>query len=443
MLHTVCYLELKVPLKRLPQDRLEGESFSFLENFFNEHNWEFARQARDKSGIDAELEVVSGVKRSGKFLKCQIKAGRSYVSSESEDEIRIRVQRKYLEHWRDGNFSVLLFYYDPTSKRAWWKAIREYLKAEPGTLRGVSKDCIVRLRKEEDLLVPESLASLGLVADHKFDYMKIACEPSQTEVMWSNWFEVKSFPREVWYAPTIYMARGTIAPSLKGLFAFTVNAEMLFSFLDLSSADCELREYCKSGEARPIPIEQVDKNILKELLNRTIDVFGRLKGLVGPRNRLYFPPDVLKDQASNVYPYVSLKGRQEVRTKIYIQRSDGVTEYKHHAVGLSFVEHERRWYMQIDPEWYFTYPYLRQISPREIGARITSEKADTQNKEFLYLLHFWRQYLSSGSESIVMQCSSVSGSPRIVVDSRPVPFVANFRLFNDYFGERGVRLEES
>ncbi len=432
-----------MPLKRLPQDRLEGESFSFLESFFNEQNWEFARQTRDKSGIDAELEVVSGVKRSGKFLKCQIKAGRSYVSSESEEEIRIRVQRKYLEHWRDGNFSVLLFFYDPTSKRAWWKAIKEYLKAEPGTLRGVSKDCIVRLRKEEDLLVPESLASLRLVADRRFDYTKIACESSQTEVMWSNWFEVKSFPRAVWCAPTIYMTRGAIAPSLKELFAFTVNGEVLFSLFDLSSSDCELGNYCRSAEARPIPIEQVEKNVFRELLNGAIDVFGRLKGLVGPRTRLYFPPDVLKDQASNIYAYVSLKGRQETRTKIYIQRRDGITEYRHHAVGLSFVEHEGRWYLQIDPEWYFTYPYLRQISRSELGARITSEKADTQNKDFLYLLHFWRQYLSSGSESIVVPSSSVGGAAPIVVDSTPVAFVANFRLFNDYFGERGVRVEES
>ena len=432
-----------MPLKRLPQDRLEGESFTFLESFFNEHNWEFSRQARDKSGIDAELEVVSGVKRSGKFLKCQLKAGRSYVTSESEDEIRIRVQRKYLEHWRDGNFSVLLFFYDPTTKRAWWKAIREYLKAEPSTLRGISKDCIVRFRKEEDLLVPESLTPLRQVADRRFDYARIVCESSQTEVLWSNWFPVSSFPESVWCAPTSYETRGAIAPSLKELVAFAISQGMLFSFSDLSSAACELGTYCNSNEARSISIDQIERNICKELLNGIIDTFVRLKGLVGPRTRLYFPPEVLKDQTSNIFAYVSLKGRQESRAKIYIQRRDGITEYKHHAVGLSFVEHDRHWYLQVDPEWYFTYPYLRRISRPEIGARITSEKADTQNKEFLYLLHFWRQYLSNGSESIVMPCSSVGGAPRLVVDSTPLPFVANFRLFNDYFGERGVRVEES
>lgn len=431
-----------MPLKRLPQDKLEEESFIFLQRFFNAQNWEFARQARDKSGIDAEIEIVAGVQRSGKFLKAQIKAGRSYLSSESEEEIRVRVQRKYLEHWREGNFPVILFFYDPVTRQAWWKAIREYLKAEPGTLRGLGKDSIIRFRREEDLLVPDSLATLRLVADRKFDYAKITCEPNQAELLWSTWFKVESFPEGIWCAPTSYTSRSTIIPNLKELYAFTVKDGSLFTLSRLSSGDCELARFCDAAKARLVTIEDIDRLAFKELLNQAIDIFTRLKGLEGPRYRSCFPPEVLKDQTTNTYDYVSLKGRTESRTKIYIQKQGGLTEYKHHAVGLSFVEHSGEWYLQIDPEWRFSYPYLRRISKREAGARITSEKADTQNKEFLYLLHFWRQFLSGGSESILVPCSSLTDAGQIRVDSKPVTFVASFRLFNDYFGQRGIRATE-
>jgi hypothetical protein len=429
-------------LKRLPTDKLEEESLIFLQKFFNDHNWEFARQARDKSGIDAEIEIVAGIKRSAKFLKCQIKAGKSYVSSESESEIRVRVQRKYVDHWNGGNFPVILIFYDPTVKQAWWKAIKEYFKVQSGSVKGVSKDCIVRFRREEDLLTAEALELLKSVADRKFDYETIRCEPNQTELLWSTWFPVTKFPERVWFAATEYSARGAIVSELKERYSFTVRAGYLWSLSNLTSENCELAKYCKAQEAQECPIERADSQVLKELLNSSVDVFAALKGLVGPRHRLYFPPAVLKEQATNTYSFLSLKGRQESRTKIYIQQRDGTTEYKHHAVGLSFIEHDGHWYLTIDPEWHFSYPYKFRVSRQELGARITSEKADTQNKDFLYLLHFWRQFLSAGSDVISIPSDSTQASTALEVSASPLHSVGRFRLFNDYVGPKGITLED-
>jgi hypothetical protein len=134
-----------------------------------------------------------------------------------------------------------------------------------------------------------------------------------------------------------------------------------------------------------------------------------------------------------------LKGRSEERTKIYIQRAaDRRTEYKHHAVHLAFTKHNQEWYLQIEPDWYFTYPYGPRLTRRELGARITVEKAGTFNKEYLYLLHFWRQFLSDCSDTITLSCSSIDDGSRILVHSRPEEFVSSWRLFNDYVGPKDV-----
>jgi len=87
-------------LKRLPQDQVEDESIAAVTKFFNANKWEFNRQSRDKTGIDGEIEIVHGIERTGRFLKCQVKAGKSYISPESETQLRIRLERKYLEHWQ-------------------------------------------------------------------------------------------------------------------------------------------------------------------------------------------------------------------------------------------------------------------------------------------------------------------------------------------------------
>src|SRR5436305_530347 len=136
-------------LKRLPQDRLEDESVSAVANFFNSNGWEFNRQSRDKSGIDGEVEIIHGIERSGRLLKCQVKAGTSYITSESEESLRIRVERKYLDHWSQMSAPVLLLFYHPTTRLIFWKAIKEHLQFYPSLLKHSSETCVIVFDKEQ------------------------------------------------------------------------------------------------------------------------------------------------------------------------------------------------------------------------------------------------------------------------------------------------------
>lgn len=431
-------------LKRLPQDNLEDESIIAVESFFNRHNWQFTRQIRDKSGIDGEVEVVNGIVRSARFFKCQVKAGRSYISSESEEQIGIRVERKYIEHWVKGNFPVILFFYHPDTKSVFWKAVKEYVRSEPQLLTRSAASCTVRFDKERDLLSSDSLPTLAKVATGGFDYEQIVCEPNLRELVWSNWFPVRTFPDSAWVAPTMASSRLNIIPSLVEFYTFVVGQGTLVSLSDLRHPACELVKHCDMASAHSLPVSQIEECRFRELLNLTLTVLARTLGLSAHKGRFYFPPSVLKDPATNKFTYASLKGRPEERTKVYIQRGPGGrTEYKHHAVRLSFTRHELQWYLQIEPDWHFTYPYGPRMTPPELGARITMEKADTYNKDYLYLLHFWRQFLSGSSDTITLPCSTIQDGAKILVSSAPQEFVSSFRLYSDYVGARNVDTQTS
>jgi hypothetical protein len=142
----------------------------------------------------------------------------------------------------------------------------------------------------------------------------------------------------------------------------------------------------------------------------------------------------LNHPSTNRFPYTSLQGKPEERTLIYIQKEEGKLERKHHAVRLSFAQEEGRVYLQIEPDWQFTYP--RRLSPAERAARLISEKAGMHNKDYLYLLHFWRRYLSQNSDRISFSVSSNPIFGNVEFSSDPVEFKLPFRMVNDYFGQK-------
>ena len=100
-------------LKRPLTQKLQKESFLAVECIVNKMNCEFRRLEPDNAGIDGEIELVRGLLFSGRFLKTQIKAGKGYISSENDDYVRVRVERRYVLQWAQMNLPVILFYYHP------------------------------------------------------------------------------------------------------------------------------------------------------------------------------------------------------------------------------------------------------------------------------------------------------------------------------------------
>jgi hypothetical protein len=424
-------------LKRLPEDQLEDESLNAVASFFNSQSWEFNRQIRDKSGIDGEVEIVHGIERTGRLLKCQVKAGTSYISSENEDALRIRVETKYLEHWSRMTAPVLLLFYHPTTHQLFWRAIKEHLALHPSLLKQGTDTCVIVFDKNQDNLTADSLALIEQVESKKFSYSTILIEPSRTELGWSNWFPILKFP-SLWAAPTTagITSRSHIAPYLDRDYTFIVQENRLITLSNLRDQSCELRHFVDTTRISLILQEDLSSPVFVELLNQTVSMLARQRDLLYQFGRLYFPSSVLKSEDTKTFSYVSLKGQEEARQKIYVRPLGRKTENQHHAVRLSFIQHLCKWFLVIEPDWYFSYPFGKRPSPREIGARITSVKAGTYNKDYLYLIHFWRQFLSNNSNTITIPCSWPDDNATLDVQSVPLEFEFQFRFFNDYVGPK-------
>ncbi len=82
----------------------------------NEMNCEFRRLEPDNAGIDGEIDLVKDGVFQGKSLKVQIKAGKSYITSEKQDSVRVWVEKNYAEFWAGMNVPVLLLFYHPETR---------------------------------------------------------------------------------------------------------------------------------------------------------------------------------------------------------------------------------------------------------------------------------------------------------------------------------------
>lgn len=423
-------------LKRLPTAQLEEESRLAVHAVVNEMNCQFRPLLPDTSGIDGEIELVHGVALTGRVLKCQIKAGPSYLSAETDDHFKVRVERKYLEHWASMDIPVVLLYYHPATRTLYWKSIQDYLKIDRSLLNRAQKSFSIPFDKTRDAFTDQSVGDLWLVANKEFAYTKVVYSDGPHEHVASNWFRVLALPHHVYSAPTWHTTVTNITSQVQGLYSCTIRDRRLYSLSSLFDEAVELRKHCDHSKVTDLGQEGVDHSLYVDLLNQVVKFnLGRMNLLL-VRDRYHFSPSLLRNPADNVFEYPGLKGQPEQRKKIYVSTE----EMKHHAVRLKFHRLSSDWFLEMEPTWYFSYPQNIRKTRLEIGARITKEMADTVNKDYLYLLHFWRQFLSRNSPNMVFPCDSTPTAQMIAMDCAWLSAECPFRLVNDYEGPaRGER----
>lgn len=428
-------------LRRPRTQQLQVESFLAVQTVVNNMNCEFKRIEPDNSGIDAEIELVRNLIFQGQIVKAQIKAGHSYISSETKDHIRVKVEKKYVEHWQRMNVPVLLIFYNPDSKVLYWKSVKEYLKCDPKIIRRDKSLVIFPFDKKRDIFNTSVIDSLRLVVEERFKYDRIIyVEKDAHEELISNLFPVISLPQKIYVAPTPYRYHKDISNQLEDPYTFIVKGQRVHTFSNLHDPDCELDKFCDYESPDEVEIkspDEIESIRYAELLNRLLEVFALKNQMIVTNERFYFSPDVLKDEATRKFDLKPLRKTKETsRFKIYIHGAGKSREFQHMAVRLAFHKSNSQWFLQVDPDWYFSYPQDHTKTRRDIGIRITREKANTFNEQYLYLLHAWKQFLSNSSDKIVFKSENLESAQAAVIDTSNLSFESDFMLFNDYVEPR-------
>lgn len=428
-------------LRRPRTQQLQVESFLAVQTVVNSMNCEFKRIEPDNSGIDAEIELVRNLIFEGQILKAQIKAGHSYISSETKDHIRVKVETKYVEHWQKMNVPVVLIFYYPDTKTIYWKSVKEYLKCDPKILRSDKSVVIFPFDKKRDVFNTSVIDSFRLVVEGRFKYDRIIyLEKDAHEELVSNLFPVIRLPQKIYIAHTPYRYHKDILNQLEDPYTFIVKEQKIHTFSNLHDPDCDLDEFCDYESSEEVEVkspDEVESIRYAELLNRLLEVFATRNQMIVTRERFYFSPDVLKEEVTRRFDLKPLRKTKETsRFKIYIHGSGKSREFQHMAVRLAFLKSNSQWFLQVDPDWYFTYPQDHTKTKRDIGIRITREKANTFNEQYLYLLHAWKQFLSNSSDKISFTSDNLETAQAAVIDTSNLSFQSDFLLFNDYTAPR-------
>ena len=89
-----------------------------------ELGWKFRPKPLADVGIDGEIEVVAENREaSGRLIAVQVKCGKSYFRSMTEEHIRIRVSKSHMTYWIDHSIPVVVIVCDPRDRRCYWKLI--------------------------------------------------------------------------------------------------------------------------------------------------------------------------------------------------------------------------------------------------------------------------------------------------------------------------------
>jgi hypothetical protein len=79
---------------------------------------------------------------------------------------------------------------------------------------------------------------------------------------------------------------------------------------------------------------------------------------------------------------------------------------------------KRQWCLSIRPERHLTSDGMTPLPAKQVGRRVTSKKARMWNDVYLSEVNFWRDFLSEGSQKIVLNF----GDQSAVIDTQLLAF---------------------
>lgn len=132
---------------------IERIGVSKLETLFSQAGWKFREQPIKDYGVDAQVEIVTNDKPTGKLIAIQIKSGLSYFSKQNRKSVIFRPKKRHIEYWLNHCLPVILVLYNPDAD------IFNWVKFDESLLLKTGKEYKIEIPKKQ-LLDLESLTGL-------------------------------------------------------------------------------------------------------------------------------------------------------------------------------------------------------------------------------------------------------------------------------------------
>lgn len=425
--------------KTVPESKFtELKGLDRISQIVHEMKCLFREISKDDFGIDGEIEVVvpkaggKGFETTGGFIKVQAKSGSSFVKNDSTDSFTTPVKKEDLEYWSRCTYPVYFIVYHPADDRLYFKEVRSYVREVEHVFRPPLK---ITFNKTTDQF---TASSRNAICEHASVCPSRVSFESH-ERLFCNLLPVKTLPRLLTSSSTRRKTHKSINDDIDGPAPpFCVFEGKIYTLSDLRSPLNVLRPFIGTT------INDVDAGSWFDDPERQRDVAFLMSQLLGHhrrRCRIRFNPDFGRFGRA-YFPRANDKDTEFKRTWTSIRTGKPAPPritakqyqygtfsfWRHLAAELSFQPFGGKWFLRINPKYFFTDDGTRPCQNDLVGPYTTMLKAKEHNIQVLNHVLFWSDVLSLRQPSIQMQIDN-----RTIVDVEKTPHfgIAGFAIPED------------
>lgn len=312
-------------------------------------------------GVDGEIELVDSEDALGRVLWVQSKAqsDRNPFPGETDGGFSYTCRQVDLDYWMGGTAPVILVCSHPESGLAWFKDLRSWF-AEPSRRRSRRVD-FEKAADRFDAAAARKLLNLGLDASSGI-YLTPA---PRHETLTTNLLAVDHVPATVHHAPSTCRGWADANPRLVKAQAGQVSdvvfhGERVWSFRRFDeaplSALADGGSESMASEELAVSPDTADENLLRWIMSATLKdlLYQDLAQHPDDRSVYYFKPKPGQLERTIKVGHRRGGGRSVVRR---YEPPDGATwspYCRHMAAELRFVRGAGRWFLSIEPTYYFS-----------------------------------------------------------------------------------------
>lgn len=350
-------------------------------------------------GIDGEIELINPATRQplNRLVLVQSKASNSPFPGETDASFHFLISNDDIAYWTNGTNPVIVVCSHPLADEIWWAPATRASPPGPG-----GKSWKIAFDKSADRLDRNAVPAL-LTLDRRWETRPSPVSIQRSERLVTNLLALVETPPSIYVAPTWLTDVRQLGPELRkrGYHRsdWLLRDRTIFSFTDPKSS--ALGSFVEGG-IETIDAEEWSESKDTETTNRFVDLLRQTlreqehQSLAVHGKQRYFYFRATRDLSDRRVATNSKSKGRTVFTGYENKRKPGeIAEYRHYAVGISFVRTDEGWAAQLTPTYHHTFDGHRELP--WAADRLSGMKQLERNPAVSGLVRFWARYLGRPS----------------------------------------------
>lgn len=350
-------------------------------------------------GIDGEIELINPATRQplNRLVLVQSKASNSPFPGETDAGFHFLISNDDIAYWTNGTNPVIVVCSHPLADEIWWAPATRATPPGPG-----GKSWTIEFDKSTDRLDHNAVPAL-LTLDRRWETRPSPVSIQRSERLVTNLLALVETPPSIYVAPTWLTDVRQLGPELRkrGYHRsdWLLRDRTIFSFTDPKSS--ALGSFVEGG-IETIDAEEWSESKDTETTNRFVDLLRQTlreqehQSLAVHGKQRYFYFRATRDLSDRRVATNSKSKGRTVFTGYENKRKPGeIAEYRHYAVGISFVRTDEGWAAQLTPTYHYTFDGHRELP--WAADRLSGMKQLERNPAVSGLVRFWARYLGRPS----------------------------------------------